>query len=197
MTRAWHFCIDDVKAASTFDITPTPHILPHPTATLIPFPTIVNLRMSAHIPSEAPPSYTDATASNQRPATLQVPQASTHRVRNGIPPEYRRSMEDEGRPLPQGWIRQYDDESHHQFFVDTTRSPPRSIWQHPYDDEDYMSSLDPQERTRIKTLHKTPSQADIEAESSADDEDYEAPHGAPPKYNTPTDRQYLPTSTCT
>ena len=144
--------------------------------------------MADHIPSEAPPSYTDATASDPRPATLQVPQASTHRARNGIPPEYRRSMEDEGRSLPQGWIRQYDDESHHQYFVDTTRSPPRSIWQHPYDDVTYMSSLDPQERARIQALHKTPSQADIEAESSADDEDYQAPHGAPPNHNTPAER---------
>lgn len=149
-------------------------------------------KMTDRIPSEAPPSYTDATAtaSSQRPATLQVPQSSTHRVRNGIPPEYRRSMEDEGRPLPQGWIRQYDDQSHHQFFVDTTRDPPRSIWQHPYDDEEYMSSLDPEERQRIQALHKSPSHADIEAESSADDDDHDVPHGAPPKANTPAARKY-------
>ena len=150
--------------------------------------------MADHIPSEAPPSYTDATAtaSNQRPATLQVPQSSTHRARNGIPPEYRRSMEDEGRSLPPGWIRQYDDQNHHQFFVDTNHTPPRSIWQHPYDDEEYMSSLDPQERQRIQALHKSPSHADIEAESSADDEDYGTHHGAPPNANTSAARKAPP-----
>ena len=139
------------------------------------------INMTDTTPSDAPPSYTDATASGSRPAHLQVPRTSTHRVRNGIPPEYRRSMEDEGRPLPQGWLRQYDDQNHHHFYVDTKRDPPRSIWQHPYDDEEYMSSLDPQERKRIQTLHKVPSQADIEAESSADDEDHHAPPGAPPR----------------
>ena len=132
--------------------------------------------MAESVPSEAPPSYTDATASSPRPTHLQPPQSSTHRIRNGIPPEYRRSMEDEGRPLPPGWLRQYDEQQHHQYFVDTTRDPPRSIWQHPYDDDEYMGSLAPQERARIQALHKHPSQADIEAESSADDEDH---HAAP------------------
>ncbi|CAF9940078.1 MAG: hypothetical protein HETSPECPRED_002157 [Heterodermia speciosa] len=127
--------------------------------------------MSDPIPSEPPPSYSDATAQgSSRPTHLQPPQSSTHQVRNGIPPEYRRSMEDEGRPLPSGWLRQYDSQVHHQFFVDTNRNPPRSIWQHPYDDEEYMNSLSPQERARIQSLHKTPSRADIEAESSGDDE---------------------------
>lgn len=133
--------------------------------------------MSNPNPSDAPPSYTDATATSPRPTHLQPPQSSTHRVRNGIPPEYRRSMEDEGRPLPPGWLRQYDEQNHHQYFVDTNRDPPRSIWHHPYDDEEYMNSLNPQERARIQALNKHPSQADIEAESSADDEDHH--HAAP------------------
>lgn len=87
-------------------------------------------------------------------------------------------MEDEGRnPLPPGWLRQYDHESHHQFFVDTNVSPPRSIWHHPYDDSQYMNSLDPAERQRIHDLQKVPSQADIEAESS--DDDTNDHHGKP------------------
>lgn len=45
--------------------------------------------------------------------------------KNGIPPQSRRSMEDENRELPPGWIRQYDPQEHHQFFVDTTANPPR------------------------------------------------------------------------
>lgn len=78
-------------------------------------------------------------------------------------------MEDEGRELPPGWVRSYDTREHHQFFVDTTFNPPRSIWQHPYDDATYMSSLSSEERARIQGLHRVPTEQDIEAESSDDD----------------------------
>lgn len=79
-------------------------------------------------------------------------------------------MEDEQRELPSGWVRQYDAENHHQFFVDTTAEPPRSIWQHPYDDDVYLHSLAPAERTRIQGLHRSPTDADI-AHEETDDED--------------------------
>ncbi|RMD40928.1 hypothetical protein DV735_g4202, partial [Chaetothyriales sp. CBS 134920] len=59
-------------------------------------------------------------------------------------------MEDEIRPLPEGWIRLFDPKENHQFFVDTRASPPRSIWQHPYDDHDYLSTLSSEERERIQ-----------------------------------------------
>jgi len=78
-------------------------------------------------------------------------------------------MEDENRDLPAGWVRQYDGNEHHQFFVDTKADPPRSIWHHPYDDDQYLSSVSPEERARIHGLHKAPSPADIEAESSEDE----------------------------
>lgn len=79
-------------------------------------------------------------------------------------------MEDEGREMPPGWVRTYDPETHHQFFVDTAAKPePRSIWHHPYDDPQYIQSVPPAERARIQGLHRTPSTADIEAESSGDD----------------------------
>jgi len=68
-------------------------------------------------PSEAPPSYEQVTGSKAK-----------YESRNGIPPEHRRSMEDEHRHLPPGWVRQYDAQSHHQFFVDIKADPPRSIW---------------------------------------------------------------------
>lgn len=84
-------------------------------------------------------------------------------------------MEDEGRPLPQGWVRQYDPENHHQFFVDTTRDPPRSIWHHPYDDDEYLSTLDPKERQRIQSSLRVPSRDDIAAESSDEDRDEHPP----------------------
>ena len=91
-----------------------------------------------------PPSYQEAVTtggSNKKAGGLQVPE---------IPADRRRSMEDEHRSLPRGWVRQYDDRNHHQFFVDTNADPPRSIWHHPYDDEDYLSTLDSDERERIQ-----------------------------------------------
>jgi len=105
-------------------------------------------------PSEPPPSYTEAIS------------PSNHPKRNGIPHGRRRSMEDEQRPLPQGWVRQFDPQSQHQFSVDTTKSPPRSIWHHPYDDEEYLASLSPDERAHTQRLHKSISPHDIQAESS-------------------------------
>lgn len=78
-------------------------------------------------------------------------------------------MEDSTRPLPTGWVRQWDAQTNHQFFVDTKSSPPRSIWWHPYDDEQYMRSLPDAERQRIQSLHRVHSISDIEAESSDDD----------------------------
>ena len=98
-------------------------------------------------PHEPPPSYESATGSSSTEPTPGIARVSTDepgaRVdRNGIPMERRRSMEDEQRPLPPGWVRTFDPESHHQFFVDTKADPPRSIWTHPYDDEQFLSTLE-------------------------------------------------------
>jgi hypothetical protein len=79
-------------------------------------------------------------------------------------------MEDESRPLPKGWVRQLDSKTQHQFFVDTSADPPRSIWHHPYDDDTYLSSLSQEERERVEGLHRVPTHADIEAESSTDED---------------------------
>jgi hypothetical protein len=86
-------------------------------------------------------------------------------------------MEDEGRALPPGWVRQYDSQEHHQFFVDTTTDPPRSIWHHPYDDEQYMNSLSPQERQKIEGLN-VPPHPGLDDEST-DDEHHTSSHFAP------------------
>lgn len=83
-------------------------------------------------------------------------------------------MEDEMRPLPEGWVRQFDPEHNHQYYVDTTKTPPRSIWHHPYDDEVYRSSLSKQELSNLDRLHKSVSLKDIEAESS-DEEGHAGP----------------------
>lgn len=124
--------------------------------------------MAAPSNTEAPPTYSQATSNS----------SFSHQTRNGIPPERRRSMEDESRPLPTGWVRSYDPESQHQFFVDTTKDPPRSIWHHPYDDEAYLATLEPNERQHLTRLHKSLSLKDIEAESSDDEGGPHATHQA-------------------
>jgi hypothetical protein len=135
-------------------------------------------------PPDAPPSYdaaTSASAQTTGASSSTNPSSSSsnpHKTRNGIPPQSRRSMEDEARALPTGWVRQFDPESHHQFFVDTTKEPPRSTWQHPYDDDTYLNSLSPEEQARIHGLHRVPSEADIIAESS-DDDDHHTTSGKP------------------
>ena len=111
--------------------------------------------------SDAPPSYAQATGSSTASTRLQVPNA-----RNNIPVHHRRSMEDENRPLPLGWVRQFDAQHEHQFFVDTTKDPPRSVWHHPYDDQQYLSTLSSEERERIQALSKTPSKRDTETMST-------------------------------
>lgn len=76
-------------------------------------------------------------------------------------------MEDEARPLPKGWVRTFDPESGHQFFVNITKDPPRSIWVHPYDDDEYLGTLSSEQRERIEEesmRHGQPSHADIMAE---------------------------------
>lgn len=123
-------------------------------------------------PSDAPPSYEEAAGSSRpnQQGSAQAQDQSHLKVRNGISPLVRRSMEDEGRALPEGWVRSYDPENDHQFFVDTKADPPRSIWHHPYDDEQYLDTLDPKERQRIKGLHRTPTDRDMQVESSDDDD---------------------------
>ncbi|KAK8116565.1 uncharacterized protein PG998_004846 [Apiospora kogelbergensis] len=111
--------------------------------------------------SQDPPSYEQAVG------TARLSQ----RERNGISAQRRRSIEDESRPLPDGWVRTFDPENHHQFFVDIRADPPRSIWHHPYDDEEYLNSLPLQERERLGGLTRHPSKEDIAAETTDDDDE--------------------------
>ncbi|KAJ9108747.1 hypothetical protein QFC21_000067 [Naganishia friedmannii] len=53
--------------------------------------------------------------------------------------EARKSMDDEYRELPEGWIRCFDKNTNHHFYVDVATE--RSSWLHPYDDPVYLSSL--------------------------------------------------------
>ncbi|KAJ8602775.1 hypothetical protein MRB53_042361 [Persea americana] len=131
--------------------------------------------MTDKVPNEPPPTYAHATGSSTSSSAPR--QSSSHlTVGNGIPPEVRRSMEDEHRELPRGWIRQYDAKSSHHFYVDTTKKPPRSIWHHPYDDDSFLAEQTPEERQRITDLHKGPTQADIIAEMTDEDDQDEEHH---------------------
>jgi len=41
--------------------------------------------------------------------------------------------------LPAGWIQQFDEQTNHPFWVDTRAKPPRAIWVHPYEDEQFFN----------------------------------------------------------
>ncbi|KAK0652679.1 hypothetical protein B0T16DRAFT_320693 [Cercophora newfieldiana] len=118
--------------------------------------------MSSNTPSDPPPSYAQATGSETEPSTNRP-------ERNGIPLRARRSMEDELRPLPEGWVRTFDPASQHQFFVDTKADPPRSIWHHPYDDEQFLQTLSPAARESIRASGRIPNKADFAAEPTDED----------------------------
>ncbi|KAK5132836.1 hypothetical protein LTR08_008551 [Meristemomyces frigidus] len=132
------------------------------------------------VPDQPPPSYDEANGSSSRPTAssahndhLDVPGTSSS---HAIPAKHRRSMEDELRPLPAGWVRTFDPETEHQFFVDTKTDPPRSIWTHPYDDEQYLNTLSGADRERAEqeSLGRghPPSKADIMAEHTDDEDDH-------------------------
>ncbi|GLB36016.1 hypothetical protein LshimejAT787_0303040 [Lyophyllum shimeji] len=61
------------------------------------------------------------------------------------------------RPLPDGWIRQIDQQSGHPFYVDTKADPPRSVWVHPYEDEQYLNEH-PEAREKIARTSESSSQ---------------------------------------
>ncbi|EST08707.1 hypothetical protein PSEUBRA_001788 [Kalmanozyma brasiliensis GHG001] len=116
-------------------------------------------------PTEAPPSYEQASGSS-RPAAATSSTTGSHL---GVPKQdeqtARKSMEDMLRPLPKGWIRQFDPTTQHNFFVDTQAKPPRSIWVHPFDDEQYQREHPTevkQERERIEREHMVHADTDDE-----------------------------------
>jgi hypothetical protein len=130
--------------------------------------------------ADQPPTYEQVQAQSTGASThatgshLQVPGSSS------INPAARKSMEDEARDLPEGWIRQYDTMEQHQFFVDTRAKPPRSIWHHPYDDEQYLSTLTSEERERLQESHRTPSAADLAMDITDDEDGHDGKGMAPP-----------------
>ncbi|KAG2159713.1 uncharacterized protein EDB93DRAFT_1237008 [Suillus bovinus] len=61
-------------------------------------------------------------------------------------------------PLPEGWIQEYDPQQKHPFWVDTTAKPPRAIWVHPYEDEQFLSE-NPDIKAKVEKI-KGPSLED-------------------------------------
>ncbi|KAG8994696.1 hypothetical protein FRB94_004948 [Tulasnella sp. JGI-2019a] len=63
---------------------------------------------------------------------------------NDAPPSYRRRLSsselstDEDLPLPNGWIKQFDQSSSRYYYTDTHADPPRSTWDHPSEDEQWQ-----------------------------------------------------------
>ncbi|KAG9033284.1 hypothetical protein FRB95_000378 [Tulasnella sp. JGI-2019a] len=80
----------------------------------------------------------------------------------------RLSIEDEHRPLPEGWIRQLDPKSSHHFYVDTLANPPRCIWVHPYEDAQWQQE-------HAKRLEPTPPGSGSSAAPSGTAEKEERP----------------------
>ncbi|KAF2007754.1 hypothetical protein P154DRAFT_614214 [Amniculicola lignicola CBS 123094] len=120
-------------------------------------------------PPDAPPSYEHAISGAATPTRVSTEISGERTDRNGIPMSRRRSMEDENRALPPGWVRQFDPQEQHQFFVDTNHDPPRSTWVHPYDDPNFLSTLSPEERRKHSRRLRTMTTDDIGAESSDDE----------------------------
>ena len=160
-------------------------------------------------PSEPPPSYEAAINSNSHGSNQASSSSQSHSQPHGqsghlqvpgqgdddaIPAAIRRSMEDEARALPKGWVRSYDPETGHQFFVDTTKEPPRSIWVHPYDDDEYLSTLPSEERERIEEESlrhphdAQPSRADIMHDHTDISDNEDIPADLPPR-KTPAPAQ--------
>ncbi|KAG1757719.1 hypothetical protein EDB19DRAFT_1658672 [Suillus lakei] len=58
-------------------------------------------------------------------------------------------------PLPEGWIQEYDPQQKHPFWVNTKAKPPRAIWVHPYEDEQFLSE-NPDIKARVEKLQGAP-----------------------------------------
>ncbi|KAI0307704.1 hypothetical protein B0F90DRAFT_48884 [Multifurca ochricompacta] len=60
-------------------------------------------------------------------------------------------MSSEQLPLPYGWVQEFDPSTNHPFWVDTKADPPRAIWTHPYEDEQYLREH-PDAREKLGSL---------------------------------------------
>lgn len=61
--------------------------------------------------------------------------------------------------LPEGWTQQFDERTQHTFWVDTKAKPPRAIWVHPYEDEQFLAEH-PEIRERLRKERTEPNPDD-------------------------------------
>jgi len=54
-------------------------------------------------------------------------------------------------PLPDGWVQQYDTTYGRHYWVDAKAVPPRAIWRHPYEDDQYLDEH-PEIRSKVEKL---------------------------------------------
>lgn len=54
------------------------------------------------------------------------------------------------QPLPYGWVQEYDSNANAPFWVDIKANPPRSIWTHPFEDEQYLKEH-PEAREKVSS----------------------------------------------
>ncbi|KAJ7225649.1 hypothetical protein GGX14DRAFT_693588 [Mycena pura] len=85
----------------------------------------------------------------------------------------------DSRPLPYGWISQTDAGTGHTFYVDTKATPPRSIWVHPLDDEQYRREHPDEKKHHDAPSYSAPSTPPVA--SSSDRAGYKPPAGKPEK----------------
>ncbi|KAL5495373.1 hypothetical protein ACEPAI_836 [Sanghuangporus weigelae] len=64
----------------------------------------------------------------------------------------------EESPLPYGWIKEYHEQYQQHYYVDTKADPPRSIWVHPYEDEQFLREH-PDVREKVGSKYGRPSGA--------------------------------------
>ncbi|KAJ7169751.1 hypothetical protein C8R46DRAFT_1089886 [Mycena filopes] len=88
------------------------------------------------------------------------------------------------RPLPYGWISQVDNATQTRFYVDTKATPPRSIWVHPLEDEQYLREH-PEAREKSRPAadekhYSAPATPPVSspAASSSNRSNYAAPSGS-------------------
>jgi len=76
----------------------------------------------------------------------------------------------DARPLPAGWVKEFDPKTGRNFFVDSLAEPPRAIWVHPLEDPEFIR------------LHRT--EEDDHPDSDDDHSHHSASNSRPPSVTT-------------
>ncbi|RSH82291.1 hypothetical protein EHS25_006001 [Saitozyma podzolica] len=76
-----------------------------------------------------------------------------------------RSMDDERRSLPKGWVRCFDPKTQHHFYVD--EATKRATWLHPYDDPEFLRTLPKSNPAHPDSAQARAARARAEAEDLA------------------------------